>query len=150
MRLVAAPRIEASGVRKSWLIEASSVLRMRSASAAAFASPISRASRARSRAAAVSPATVSTMVRSSRSSGRVPPPAATPTAPMLRVPAFSGRKYQGTFGSVPVSAPAGYPAAARRSAAAAFETGSEAPTPLRWRARVPRERSIAYRLMEPE
>src|SRR5829696_167572 len=46
MRLVAAPRIEASGVRKSWLIEARSVLRTRSVSAAARAAFTSSASRA--------------------------------------------------------------------------------------------------------
>src|SRR5215208_4734669 len=48
MRLVAAPKIEASGVRKSWLIEAKSVLRTRSVSAAARAAFTSSASRARS------------------------------------------------------------------------------------------------------
>ena len=65
MRLVAEPRIEASGVRKSCEIEASSVLRTRSVSAALRAATISRASEARSSAAAVCSASVSSSVRAS-------------------------------------------------------------------------------------
>ena len=47
MRLVAAPTMEASGVRKSWLIEASRMLRTRSVSAAVRVAVISRDSMAR-------------------------------------------------------------------------------------------------------
>jgi len=68
IRPVAAPRIEASGVRKSWLTEASSVLRMRSVSAAARASAMAWPRRDRSKAVAVSSATVSKKVRASASS----------------------------------------------------------------------------------
>ncbi len=66
-RLVADPRMEASGVRKSCEIEANSVLRTRSASAALRTDTISRASEARSNAAAVCSASVSSSARASGS-----------------------------------------------------------------------------------
>ena len=69
MRLVAEPRIDDSGVRKSCEIDASSVLRTRSVSVAVLALTISRASEARSSAAAVCSDSVSSSARASESSG---------------------------------------------------------------------------------
>ena len=107
MRLVAAPRIEDSGVRKSCETEASSVLRTRSVSVAVFALTISRASEARSSAAAVCSTSVSSKARASESSGGASFSLATPTTPSVFVPMRSGTKYHGIIGNVPVSAPAG-------------------------------------------
>ena len=69
IRLVAEPRIDAKGVRKSCDTDASKVLRTRSVSVAVLALTISRASDARSSAAAVCSTNVSSKARASESSG---------------------------------------------------------------------------------
>ena len=86
MRLVAEPRIDDSGVRKSCETDASSVLRTRSVSVAVLALTISRASEARSRAAAVCSTSVSSKARASESSGGASFSLATPITPSVLSP----------------------------------------------------------------
>ena len=122
-------------MRKSCEIEASSVLRTRSVSAALRAATISRASEARSSAVAVCSASVSSMVRASgsrRDAGSPWPIPMTPRGPRV---VFSGRKSQGTAGSVAVAAPAGSPCwcaqrAAVMAAVSSASNGGEAPLEL--------------------
>src|SRR5262245_20151187 len=107
MRLLADPRIEDNGVRKSCETEASSVLRIRSVSVAVFAFTISRASEARSNAAAVCSTNVSSKARASESIGGASCSLATPITPKVFEPLRRGTKYQGIIGNVLVSEPAG-------------------------------------------
>ena len=105
MRLVADPRIDASGVRKSCEIDASRVLRTRSVSTDARAVTMSRMRLARSSAAAVCSASASSSVLDSESSG-VPPFCAMPITPTWARGVRSGRNSHGTIGRVDVPAPA--------------------------------------------
>ena len=107
MRLVAEPRIDDSGVRKSCEIEAKSVLRTRSVSVAVLALTMSRASEARSSAAAVCSTSVSSKARASESSDVAFAASPTPITPKVLSPMRKGTKYQGMIGSVDVPVPAG-------------------------------------------
>ena len=120
---LAAPRIEASGVRKSWETDASRVLRTRSASMVARAASPASASAVRCKAAAVCSTRLSSRPRSSAGSA-VPGGNATPMAPPARSPERSGRNSQGVSGRVPVPAPAGSRRSMAQRAAASERSSS--------------------------